>query len=185
MLLDRDRSSGGAGGARAPYRWKFGGTPPRSLLQIWGRRMGLGETRGSAGAIDWWTLGALRVGRHTLTVGRSQPVRLAYQPPANSTFLLEQTSHRQPANSTFLSQQIRHSQTTSLHLRPTRTPRCAQCVAASDGRSSDEIMANPSVRRWEVTPFSFLILYFFYLFLFLCQIAKKKYPKIISVNFRC
>jgi hypothetical protein len=29
-------------------------------------------------------------------------VRLAYQPPANSTFLLEQTSHQQSANSTFL-----------------------------------------------------------------------------------
>jgi hypothetical protein len=35
-----------------------------------------------------------------------QPVRLAYQPPASSTFLSEQTSHQQPANSTFLSEQI-------------------------------------------------------------------------------
>jgi hypothetical protein len=35
-----------------------------------------------------------------------QPVRSAYQPPANSTFLSEQTSHQQPASSTFLSQQI-------------------------------------------------------------------------------
>jgi hypothetical protein len=35
-----------------------------------------------------------------------RPVRLAYQPPANSTFLSEQTSHQQPANSTFLSEQI-------------------------------------------------------------------------------
>jgi hypothetical protein len=26
-----------------------------------------------------------------------KPVRLAYQPPANSTFLSEQTSHQQPA----------------------------------------------------------------------------------------
>jgi hypothetical protein len=32
-------------------------------------------------------------------------VRLAYQPPANSTFLSEQTSHQQPASSTFLSEQ--------------------------------------------------------------------------------
>jgi hypothetical protein len=32
------------------------------------------------------------------------PVRLAYQPPANSTFLSEQTSHQQPANTTFLSE---------------------------------------------------------------------------------
>jgi hypothetical protein len=33
-----------------------------------------------------------------------RPVHLAYQPPANSTFLSEQTSHQQPANSTFLSE---------------------------------------------------------------------------------
>jgi hypothetical protein len=30
---------------------------------------------------------------------------LAYQPPANSTFLSEQTSHQQPASNTFLSEQ--------------------------------------------------------------------------------
>jgi hypothetical protein len=30
---------------------------------------------------------------------------LAYQPPANSTFLSEQTGHQQPASSTFLSEQ--------------------------------------------------------------------------------
>jgi hypothetical protein len=35
-----------------------------------------------------------------------RPVRLAYQPPASSTFLSEQTSHQPPANSTFLSEQI-------------------------------------------------------------------------------
>jgi hypothetical protein len=35
-----------------------------------------------------------------------QPVRLAYQPSANSTFHSEQTSHQQPASSTFLSEQI-------------------------------------------------------------------------------
>jgi hypothetical protein len=34
-----------------------------------------------------------------------RPVRLAYQPPASSTFLSEQTSHQQPGNSTFLSEQ--------------------------------------------------------------------------------
>jgi hypothetical protein len=34
-----------------------------------------------------------------------QPVRLAYQPPASSTFLSEQTSHQQTASSTFLSEQ--------------------------------------------------------------------------------
>jgi hypothetical protein len=37
---------------------------------------------------------------------RTYHVRLAYQPPASSTFLSEQTSHHQPANSTFLSEQI-------------------------------------------------------------------------------
>jgi hypothetical protein len=34
-----------------------------------------------------------------------QPVRSAYQPPASSTFLSEQTSHQQPASSTLLSEQ--------------------------------------------------------------------------------
>jgi hypothetical protein len=33
-----------------------------------------------------------------------QPVRLAYQPPASSTFLSEQISHQQPANNIFLSE---------------------------------------------------------------------------------
>jgi hypothetical protein len=39
---------------------------------------------------------------------------LAYQPPASSTFLSEQTSHQQPASSTFLSEQISSSQTNRL-----------------------------------------------------------------------
>jgi hypothetical protein len=34
-----------------------------------------------------------------------QHVRLAYQPPASSAFLSQQTSHQQPARSTFLSEQ--------------------------------------------------------------------------------
>jgi hypothetical protein len=34
-----------------------------------------------------------------------RPVRLAYQPPANSIFLSEQTSHQQPVSNTFLSEQ--------------------------------------------------------------------------------
>jgi hypothetical protein len=34
-----------------------------------------------------------------------RPVRLAYQPPANNTFLSQQISHQQPANGTFLSEQ--------------------------------------------------------------------------------
>jgi hypothetical protein len=35
-----------------------------------------------------------------------RPVRLAYQPPASSTFLLEQISHQQSASNIFLSEQI-------------------------------------------------------------------------------
>jgi hypothetical protein len=35
----------------------------------------------------------------------NQPVRSAYQPPANSTFLSERISHPQPASSTLLSKQ--------------------------------------------------------------------------------
>jgi hypothetical protein len=34
-----------------------------------------------------------------------RPVRLSYQPPANSTFLSEQINHQQPASNTFLSEQ--------------------------------------------------------------------------------
>jgi hypothetical protein len=37
---------------------------------------------------------------------RTRPFRLAYQPPASSTFLSEQTNHQQPASSTFFSEQI-------------------------------------------------------------------------------
>jgi magnesium-protoporphyrin O-methyltransferase len=39
-----------------------------------------------------------------LRAQRKQPFHLAYQPPASSTFLSEQTSHQQPASSTFLSE---------------------------------------------------------------------------------
>jgi hypothetical protein len=40
---------------------------------------------------------------HFKTEIPSSPVRLAYQPPASSTFLSEQTSHQQSAYNTFLS----------------------------------------------------------------------------------
>jgi hypothetical protein len=39
-------------------------------------------------------------------VSSLRSVRLAYQPPASSTFLSKQTSHQQSASSTFLSEQI-------------------------------------------------------------------------------
>jgi hypothetical protein len=48
-----------------------------------------------------------------------RPVHLAYQPPANSTFLSEQTSHKQPANSIFLSQQ-----TSTSHQPPAKRTCC-------------------------------------------------------------
>jgi hypothetical protein len=44
-----------------------------------------------------------------------QPIRSAYQPPASSTFLSEQTSHQQSVSSTFLSEQISTS-----HLPPAK-----------------------------------------------------------------
>jgi hypothetical protein len=53
---------------------------------------------------------------------------LAYQPPASSTFLSEQTSHQPPASSTFLSQQISTS-----HQPPAkRTGRGLVVVSASE-----------------------------------------------------
>jgi hypothetical protein len=39
-------------------------------------------------------------------------VRLAYQPPANSIFLSEQTTHQQSGSRTFLSEQISTSDQT-------------------------------------------------------------------------
>jgi hypothetical protein len=48
-----------------------------------------------------------------------QPVRSAYQPPASSTFLSEQTSHQQPVSSTLLSEQ-----TSSSHQPPANRTGC-------------------------------------------------------------
>jgi hypothetical protein len=52
-------------------------------------------------------------------VSNLHPVRLAYQPPASSTFLSEQTSHQQPANSTFISEQ-----TSTSHQPPANRTGC-------------------------------------------------------------
>jgi hypothetical protein len=49
----------------------------------------------------------------------TRPVRLAYQPPASSTFLSEQTSHQQPASSIFLSEQ-----TSTSHQPPAKRTGC-------------------------------------------------------------
>jgi hypothetical protein len=48
-----------------------------------------------------------------------RPVRLAYQAPASSTFLSEQTSHHQPASSTFLPEQ-----TSTNHQTPANRTGC-------------------------------------------------------------
>jgi hypothetical protein len=65
--------------------------------------------------------------RHRVEILRAGPgpgcilchVRLAYQPPANSTFLSEQTSHQQPASSMFLSKQ-----TSTSHQPPAKRTDC-------------------------------------------------------------
>jgi hypothetical protein len=60
-----------------------------------------------------------------------QTVRLAYQPPASSTFLSQQTSNQQPASSTFLSEQ-----TSTSHQSPAKRPaRKAQNRATKNGVS--------------------------------------------------
>jgi hypothetical protein len=55
----------------------------------------------------------------SLKISNLRPVRLAYQPPASSTFLSEQTSHQQPANNTFLSEQ-----TSTSHQPPAKRTGC-------------------------------------------------------------
>jgi hypothetical protein len=59
----------------------------------------------------------------------AHPVRLAYQPPASSTFLSQQISHHQPASSTFLLKQTSTShQPPAISHQPTE-----QAVSKSDG----------------------------------------------------
>jgi hypothetical protein len=55
----------------------------------------------------------------------SQPIRSAYQPPASSTFLSEETSHQQSASSAFLSEQISTS-----HQPPAKRTGCNQVSSA-------------------------------------------------------
>jgi hypothetical protein len=54
-----------------------------------------------------------------------RPIRLAYQPPASSTFLSEQTNHQQPANSTFHPEQI-----STNHQPPAKRTGCWNFVAS-------------------------------------------------------
>jgi hypothetical protein len=49
-------------------------------------------------------------------------VRLAYQPPAISTFFSKQTKHQQPASGTFLSQRISTSHQPSATSQTNRLP---------------------------------------------------------------
>jgi hypothetical protein len=72
-------------------------------------------------------------------------IHLAYQPPASSTFLSEQTSHQQPASSTFLSEQISTS-----HQPPAkRTGRWwALGVCGSLKTSLVYTVRDPPFRRW-------------------------------------
>jgi hypothetical protein len=71
---------------------------------------------------------AARRGPHTTAGPRRrgqcnlQPVRSAYQRPASSTFLSEQTSHQQPVSSTLLSEQ-----TSTSHQPPANRTGCWSC----------------------------------------------------------
>jgi hypothetical protein len=68
-----------------------------------------------------------------------RPVRSAYQPPASSTFLSQQTSHQQPANSTFLSEQ-----TNTSHQPPAKRTGCKSAPAIN--HQPTEQAASPATR---------------------------------------
>jgi hypothetical protein len=59
-------------------------------------------------------------------LGIFSPVRLAYQPPAGSTLLSEQTSHQQPASSTLLSEQ-----TSTSHQPPAKRTRTGHLASTT------------------------------------------------------
>jgi hypothetical protein len=63
-----------------------------------------------------------------------RPVRLAYQPPASNTFLLEQINHQQPTNSTFLSEQTSISHQTTEQARRRRAPEGRAWLAIMNSR---------------------------------------------------
>jgi hypothetical protein len=70
---------------------------------------------------------------------------LAYQPPASSTFLSQQTIHQQPASSTLLSEQ-----TSTSHQPPTNRTSCLSVSAFSgNGRSSpnDKLLLVQCLKR--------------------------------------
>jgi hypothetical protein len=66
-----------------------------------------------------------------IAVGCLRLVRLAYQPPASTTFLSEQTSHQQPTNNTFLSEQ-----TITSHQPPAKRTGCLSIFKVADQSAS-------------------------------------------------
>jgi hypothetical protein len=82
------------------------------------------------------------------TTTNLQPVRLAYQPPASSTFLSEQTSHQQPANSTFLSEQISTS-----HQPPAKRTGC--CLVLTCANASTTMLKSLALYTSRVSQVSF------------------------------
>jgi hypothetical protein len=76
----------------------------------------------------------------TLSSHAYSPVRLAYQPPAISTFLSEQISHQQSANSTFLSEQISTSdQPRAARIRCNLPHRTHPCLTSWEFQGASDI----------------------------------------------
>jgi hypothetical protein len=69
-----------------------------------------------------------------------QPVRSAYQPPASSTFLSEQTSHQQSASSTFLSKQ-----TSTSHQPPAKRTGCLSLTYFNLFGLKDNVVVKSSI----------------------------------------
>jgi hypothetical protein len=70
---------------------------------------------------------------------------LAYQPPASSTFLSEQTSHQQSANNTFLAPAISHQPTEQADAPPGRGYRPSAVGKGGAVAGADSRKAWPSV----------------------------------------
>jgi hypothetical protein len=97
------------------------------------------KARGGGSAGGGCSCRTLVVARNGREPANRSPVRLAYQPPASSTFLSQQTSHQQPANSTLLSEQ------TSTSHQPPATRR--RTPSATFGRREED--ATRCARWWK------------------------------------
>jgi hypothetical protein len=64
-----------------------------------------------------------------------RPLRVAYQPPASSSFLSEQTSHQQPASSTFLLEQIN-----TCHKPPAKRTGCIPLIVLMQGNETFQLI---------------------------------------------